>query len=154
MWNARLSQVQLCRSLEEATSDADVVVEAVSENLALKQKLFAELEGYVRPEAILCSNTSAISISLIAEPLESKRTTRGNTLLESAAYCSLRRSNQITLHIRGRVRVHVPVDETDRQTTGKGPAGCPRILGKSDAACPVERSHVFGAAGYSDSGGD
>ncbi len=65
-----LSRVQLCGSMEEATSDADVVVEAVSENLALKQRLFAELESYVRPETVLCSNTSAISISLIAEPLE------------------------------------------------------------------------------------
>jgi 3-hydroxybutyryl-CoA dehydrogenase len=67
-----LAQVKLCGSMEEATSDADVVVEAVSENLALKQRLFAELENYVRPETVLCSNTSAISISLIAEPLERK----------------------------------------------------------------------------------
>ena len=67
-----LSQVKLCRSMEEAASDADVVVEAVSENLALKQRLFAELESYARPETVLCSNTSAISISLIAEPLERK----------------------------------------------------------------------------------
>ena len=67
-----LSLLRLCPDLEEATSDAEVVVEAVSENLPLKQKIFAELEGYVRPEAILCSNTSAISISLIAEPLGRK----------------------------------------------------------------------------------
>jgi 3-hydroxybutyryl-CoA dehydrogenase len=67
-----LSRVKVCGSMEGATSDADVVVEAVSENLALKQRLFVELESYVRPETVLCSNTSAISISLIAEPLERK----------------------------------------------------------------------------------
>lgn len=67
-----LSRVTLCRELGEAASGADLVIEAVSENLPLKRRIFAELEKHVRPDTILSSNTSAISITLIAEPLEIK----------------------------------------------------------------------------------
>src|SRR6185436_19737947 len=40
------------RELAEALRDADYVVEAISENLQLKQTLFAEAEKHVRPDAI------------------------------------------------------------------------------------------------------
>jgi 3-hydroxyacyl-CoA dehydrogenase/enoyl-CoA hydratase/3-hydroxybutyryl-CoA epimerase len=45
----------------------DLVVEAVVENLAVKHKVFAELEQEVREDAVLASNTSSISIDLIGE---------------------------------------------------------------------------------------
>src|SRR5437879_4385145 len=41
-----------------AVRDADYVVEAVLEDLPLKQKIFAEIEQHVRPDTILASNTS------------------------------------------------------------------------------------------------
>ena len=44
----------------------DVVVEAVSEDLALKEKIFAELDRTAPPQAILATNTSSISITEIA----------------------------------------------------------------------------------------
>ena len=47
-----------------------VVVEAVFENLEVKQKLFGELEAVVSPEAILASNTSSIRIASIARSLK------------------------------------------------------------------------------------
>ena len=43
-----VERVQPCVDLADAVHDADYVVEAVSENLALKQKLFGELERHVR----------------------------------------------------------------------------------------------------------
>ena len=49
--------------LAAAVREADYVVEAVSENLPLKQKLFAEIEAHVRPDTILASNTSVIPIT-------------------------------------------------------------------------------------------
>jgi 3-hydroxybutyryl-CoA dehydrogenase len=49
-----------------AHASADFVVEAVSENEGLKRKIFVELDGVVRPEAILASNTSSISITRLA----------------------------------------------------------------------------------------
>ena len=48
-------------------ADCDLVVEAVPEILELKQSIFAELDGICKPETILASNTSSISISTIAE---------------------------------------------------------------------------------------
>ena len=47
-------------------AEADLVVEAATENLALKLDLFARLDATVRPEAILASNTSSISITKLA----------------------------------------------------------------------------------------
>lgn len=50
----------------KALSDADLVIEAIIENLEIKQKLFADLEQIVSSETILASNTSSISITSIA----------------------------------------------------------------------------------------
>jgi 3-hydroxybutyryl-CoA dehydrogenase len=49
--------------LAQAVRDADYVVEAVLENLPLKQKLFGEIEKHVRPDTILASNTSVIPMT-------------------------------------------------------------------------------------------
>ena len=48
-------------------SDVDLVVEAVPEILDLKTSIFSELDEICKPECILASNTSSISISTIAE---------------------------------------------------------------------------------------
>ena len=55
--------------LPQAVHDADYVVEAVLEDLPLKQKLFVALEKHVRPDTILASNTSVIPITRIMEGL-------------------------------------------------------------------------------------
>jgi len=47
----------------QAAAGADLVVEAVVENLEAKTKLFAELDRVAKPSAILASNTSSISIT-------------------------------------------------------------------------------------------
>jgi 3-hydroxybutyryl-CoA dehydrogenase len=57
-------------NLATAVRDADYVVEAVLEDLPLKQKLFAEIEKYVRLETILASNTSVIPITKIMKGLK------------------------------------------------------------------------------------
>ncbi len=67
-----LSRITLCATLKNGVSDADLVIEAVSERLVLKQQIFSEVERHVPAEALLCSNTSAISITLIAEALKRK----------------------------------------------------------------------------------
>jgi 3-hydroxybutyryl-CoA dehydrogenase len=50
----------------EAVSDAQFVIEAVSENLALKQKIFCSMDELCAPDVILATNTSVISITEIA----------------------------------------------------------------------------------------
>ena len=49
-----------------AIRDVDLVIEAVYESLELKQNIFRELDGLLKPEAILASNTSALDIDAIA----------------------------------------------------------------------------------------
>jgi 3-hydroxybutyryl-CoA dehydrogenase len=49
-----------------AMADAAMVIEAATENIALKQKLFAGLADHMAREAVLASNTSSISITLLA----------------------------------------------------------------------------------------
>jgi 3-hydroxybutyryl-CoA dehydrogenase len=63
--------------LGQAVRDADYVVEAVLEDLPLKQKLFAEIEKHVRPDTILASNTSVIPITKIMERLERRERALG-----------------------------------------------------------------------------
>lgn len=48
-----------------ALKDADFVVEAASENVSLKEKIFAELDSICRDDVILATNTSSISITRI-----------------------------------------------------------------------------------------
>ena len=49
-----------------AVTDADIVIEAIIENLQAKSDLFAKLDEVTKPECILASNTSSISITKIA----------------------------------------------------------------------------------------
>ncbi|ASR35487.1 3-hydroxyacyl-CoA dehydrogenase [Prauserella marina] len=58
-------------SLDKAAfADADFVIEAVFENMGVKQQVFAELEEHVRPETILATNTSSLSITEMASKLQ------------------------------------------------------------------------------------
>jgi len=50
-------------------ASTDLVIEAVTEVLALKKRVFAELEQVVRPDTILATNTSALSVTAMAEGL-------------------------------------------------------------------------------------
>lgn len=49
----------------EVGKDADIVIEAIIENLEVKKQVFQELDKIVKPEAILASNTSSLSITAI-----------------------------------------------------------------------------------------
>jgi 3-hydroxybutyryl-CoA dehydrogenase len=62
---AALGRIQACTSLD-GLRDADFVVEAAPENFELKATVFRELDSLCRPEVILASNTSSISITRLA----------------------------------------------------------------------------------------
>ena len=63
--------------LAQAVRAADYVVEAVLEDLPLKQKLFGEIEKHVRPDTILASNTSVIPITSIMQGLRKRERALG-----------------------------------------------------------------------------
>src|SRR2546422_3299313 len=60
---AAIERIRPTLDLREAVRAADVVIEAVLEDLDLKKKLFAEVDGIAPPHAILASNTSGLSIT-------------------------------------------------------------------------------------------
>lgn len=64
--DASLSRISTFTSLEDGVKQADLVVEAATENMTLKLDIFRQLNQFSPPKAILASNTSSISITKIA----------------------------------------------------------------------------------------
>ena len=64
--NETLLNIALLTDLKEGVAKADLVVEAASENLNIKLDIFKKLEELCKPNTILASNTSSISITQIA----------------------------------------------------------------------------------------
>ncbi|MCD6486793.1 MAG: 3-hydroxyacyl-CoA dehydrogenase family protein [Syntrophobacterales bacterium] len=64
--DAVLDRIQFTTVLEDACKDADLVIEAVFENLELKHNMFRDLAELCKKEAILGTNTSALPITEIA----------------------------------------------------------------------------------------
>jgi len=61
-----IRNIAIHTTLEGGVREADLVVEAATESEALKLKIFGELDGYAKPDAILATNTSSISVTRIA----------------------------------------------------------------------------------------
>lgn len=61
----------------ECAAEADWVIEAIFENLSVKQELFEELDPICKPETIFASNTMALSITELASGLEHASRTIG-----------------------------------------------------------------------------
>ena len=68
-FNRKMRSIEPTLHLDGMKS-ADLVVEAVVENMDLKKKVFAELEEYVRPDCILTSNTSSLSVTEMSKALK------------------------------------------------------------------------------------
>jgi 3-hydroxybutyryl-CoA dehydrogenase len=64
--NATLANITTFTSTAEGVSDADLVVEAATENVDLKLRIFKDLDAHAPAKAILSTNTSSISITKIA----------------------------------------------------------------------------------------
>src|SRR5690606_6841490 len=61
-----LAQITTYTSIDEAITDSDLIVEAATENVDLKLKIFRELDEKAPSKTILATNTSSISITQIA----------------------------------------------------------------------------------------
>jgi len=61
-----LAQISTFTSVPAGVANADLIVEAATENIELKLKVFKDLDAAAKPGAILASNTSSISITKIA----------------------------------------------------------------------------------------
>lgn len=68
---ARLSRISFTHDMDSnLVSSADMVIEAVFEDMALKQETFAKLEARCRPDCIFCTNSSVMSPSEISAKLQ------------------------------------------------------------------------------------
>lgn len=67
-----LARIKIIASLEEAAAPADFVIEAIQEDLEVKQHLFGRLDKICRPQTILASNSAHIAIAKIAQQVEHK----------------------------------------------------------------------------------
>ncbi len=65
-----LARITVVDSLENAVRDADLVTEAVFEDLPTKTKIFQEMEKYCSPECLLASNTSSFPMTQISSQME------------------------------------------------------------------------------------
>jgi 3-hydroxyacyl-CoA dehydrogenase len=87
MAKGRMTQEAMERTLALITpttsydgfDDADIVVEAVFEDMDLKKSTFAELTAVTRPDAILASNTSTLDIDALARRAAGRRRSSGTT---------------------------------------------------------------------------
>ena len=90
--------------IDEATlATADLVVETITEDLTAKQALYAAIESWLSPEALLATNTSSLQIGVLATGLKAPERFAGLHFLKPA-------------HLTGVVEV-IPGPETDRATT-------------------------------------
>jgi 3-hydroxybutyryl-CoA dehydrogenase len=64
--NETLKRIHLTLDLKEAVTDADLIIEAVPENVELKKNMYKEIEKFARKDALIGSNTSSISITELA----------------------------------------------------------------------------------------
>ncbi len=63
-------RISVVDDLEAASRNADVIIEAVPEDLELKRELFSQADLFCGPETLLASNTSSISITELASSVE------------------------------------------------------------------------------------
>jgi 3-hydroxyacyl-CoA dehydrogenase/enoyl-CoA hydratase/carnithine racemase len=66
---ARLTGLVTGSLTKDAFADADFVIEAVFEEMPVKQRVFGELEAVVRPDCVLATNTSSLSVTSMASGL-------------------------------------------------------------------------------------
>ncbi len=68
--DAATARIKPATTVEEAVAEADLVVEAVIEDLLLKQDLFADISHMAPASAVLATNTSSLSVSQIAAAVD------------------------------------------------------------------------------------
>lgn len=74
--NQTMNNIKTSKDPNEAASSSDLIVEAIVENIDIKQKLFKELDQAASADTIFTSNTSSLPVTLIAEATSEERKKR------------------------------------------------------------------------------
>jgi len=91
-WDAAAEKVQRFDSLKKALNNADLVIEAIVEDIALKREVFKEINALAPRDAILATNSSSIPISKIEDA-----TTRPEQCLNMHFYYPLLGTNMVDI---------------------------------------------------------
>jgi len=87
--DAIVGRIQTFTALEEAAKDADFVIEAIPEDLALKKSTFAKLDAICPDHTILASNTSVLPVTAIAGATQRPQQCIGTHFFNPAAVMKL-----------------------------------------------------------------
>lgn len=69
-YHSLFEHIRFSKNLQEATEDASIIIEAIPENIELKQNVLQEIERYCQIDTIFASNSSSLPPTRIAEKLE------------------------------------------------------------------------------------
>lgn len=108
-----------------AVADADLVIEAVTENTSIKQQVFRELDDVCKPSAVLASNTSTISITLLGAATRRPEQVIGMHFFIPAPVMPL---VEVIKGLRTREEVAAAIRQLARQL-GKQPVDAPDYAG-------------------------
>ena len=84
---------------KQALAETDFLIEAVTENLELKSDIFRDLDGIARPEVVLASNTSSISITKLGLGNQTRSKGHRHALHEPGAGDATRRNRAWAGHL-------------------------------------------------------
>ena len=98
-------------------ADCDLVIEAIVEEIEPKRELFAELDRITRPDAVLATNTSALSVSDIAEATEHPDRVVGMHFFNPAPCC--RSSKSFARAVRATRPCGRPMSGPSRRASGR-----------------------------------
>ncbi|ADJ16497.1 3-hydroxyacyl-CoA dehydrogenase [Halalkalicoccus jeotgali B3] len=99
---ATLDRIDTTTDLEEAVAEADLVIEAVPEDIDIKQSTFKEIEAALTGETVIASNTSSLSVTEITSVLDRPEQAIGLHFFNP-------------VHIMGLVEI-VVAEQTDEET--------------------------------------
>ena len=139
-----LASIQTCESLAQAVDGVDLVIEAVNENLDLKRKIFAQVEEAAPAEAILATNTSAISIGLIAEEMDKPERLVGTHFWNPPHVIPCVEIVKSRFTRDDFFRAYSRDYRRNRQGAGAGAERHPGFFGQPHAARPATRGHEPG----------
>ena len=139
---AIMGRVTCTESLEEGASSADVIIECIVENLAVKQDYFQKLDALCPPSTILTTNTSAISVTEIAEKAVHKERIIGTHFWNPAYLIPLVevvRTKYVSDQV---VQATYDLLQEAGKKTGHRQEGCARVPGQPYAACPAAGGYL------------
>ena len=141
-----VERVRPVADMADCVRDADYVVEAVLEDMPLKQKIFGEIEKHVRPDTILASNTSVMPITEIMQGLQRSRARARHALVEPAVPGAAGRGDRHAMDLAGGDRLHHEAARRRRKNAGACEEGRAGLHRQPAAARAVARGDLAGRA--------